>query len=89
MKKTIFTGCGTARATPFTASGINYDAFGELIEDQIKNNIDAIIVCGTTGESATMSKEEKTEIMKYAINKINKRFYNYGGKRVMFRLVKS
>ena len=54
MKKTIFTGCGTAIATPFTASGINYDAFGELIEDQIKNNIDAIIVCGTTGESATM-----------------------------------
>ena len=73
MKKTIFTGCGTAIATPFTASGINYDAFGELIEDQIKNNIDAIIVCGTTGESATMSKEEKKEIIKYAINKINKR----------------
>ena len=73
MKKTIFTGCGTAIATPFTASGINYDAFGELIEDQIKNNIDAIIVCGTTGESATMSKEEKKELIKYAINKINKR----------------
>lgn len=73
MKKTIFTGCGTAIATPFTASGINYDAFGELIEDQIKNNIDAIIVCGTTGESVTMSKEEKKELIKYAINKINKR----------------
>lgn len=73
MKETIFTGCGTAIATPFTASGINYDAFGELIEDQIKNNIDAIIVCGTTGESATMSKEEKKELIKYAINKINKR----------------
>ena len=73
MKETIFTGCGTAIATPFTASGINYDVFGELIEDQIKNNIDAIIVCGTTGESATMSKEEKKELIKYAINKINKR----------------
>lgn len=73
MKETIFTGCGTAIATPFTESGINYDAFGKLIEDQIKNNIDAIIVCGTTGESATMSKEEKKELIKYAINKINKR----------------
>lgn len=73
MKKTIFTGCGTAIATPFTEDGINYEVFGDLIENQIANGVDAIIVCGTTGESATMSEEEKKEVIKYAINKINKR----------------
>ena len=73
MKKTIFTGCGTAIATPFTEDGINYEEFGNLIENQIENSVDAIIVCGTTGESATMSEEEKKEVIKYSINKINKR----------------
>ena len=73
MKKTIFTGCGTAIATPFTEDGINYEEFGKLIENQIENSVDAIIVCGTTGESATMSEEEKKEVIKYSINKINKR----------------
>lgn len=73
MKKTIFTGCGTAIATPFTEDGINYEEFGKLIENQIENSVDAIIVCGTTGESTTMSEEEKKEVIKYSINKINKR----------------
>ena len=73
MKKTIFTGCGTAIATPFTEDGINYEEFGKLIENQIENSVDAIIVCGTTGESATMSEEEKKEVIKYSINKIDKR----------------
>lgn len=73
MKKTIFTGCGTAIATPFTEDGINYEEFGNLIENQIENSVDAIIVCGTTGESATMLEEEKKEVIKYSINKINKR----------------
>ena len=59
MKEKVFVGCGTAIATPFSEDGINYEAFGNLIEDQIKNGIDAIIVCGTTGESSTMSNEEK------------------------------
>ena len=73
MKEKVFVGCGTAIATPFSEDGINYEAFGNLIEDQIKNGIDAIIVCGTTGESSTMSNEEKKEVIKYAIDKINKR----------------
>ena len=73
MKKTVFVGCGTAIATPFTENGINYIEFGKLIDDQIQNEIDAIIVCGTTGESSTMSEEEKKEIIKYSINKIDKR----------------
>ena len=73
MKKTIFKGCGTAIATPFTEDGVNFDEFGKLLEDQIANEVDAIIVCGTTGESVTMSEEEKKEVIKFAIDKINKR----------------
>lgn len=73
MKKTIFEGCGTAIATPFTDDGVNFEEFGKLLEDQIANGVDAIIVCGTTGESATMSEEERKEVIKFAIDKINKR----------------
>lgn len=73
MKKTIFKGCGTAIATPFTENGVNFEEFGKLLEDQIANEVDAIIVCGTTGESATMSEEEKKEVIKFAIDKVNKR----------------
>lgn len=73
MKKIIFKGCGTAIATPFTEDGINYEEFGKLIEFQIENNCDALIVCGTTGEASTMTKEEKMSVIKYAIDKVNKR----------------
>lgn len=71
--KPIFKGCGTAIATPFTDNGVNFEEFGKLIEDQINNNVDAIIVCGTTGESATMTDIERKETIKYAIDKIAKR----------------
>lgn len=73
MKKIIFKGCGTAIATPFTEDGINYEEFGKLIEYQINNNCDALIVCGTTGEASTMSKEEKQSLIKFAVDKVNKR----------------
>ena len=73
MKKTIFKGCGTAIATPFTKDGVNFEEFGRLLENQIEAGIDAIIVCGTTGESATMSEKEKKETIKFAIDKIAKR----------------
>ena len=53
----IFKGAGVAIATPFFEDGsVNYDEFGRLIEFQIANGTDAIIVCGTTGESATLSE---------------------------------
>ena len=61
MKETIFKGCGTAIATPFTEDGVNFEEFGKLLEDQIEAGVDAIIVCGTTGESSTMSEKEKKE----------------------------
>ena len=73
MKKVLFEGCGTAISTPFTENGVNFEEFGKLLENQIQNEIDAIIVCGTTGESSTMTTEEKKEIFKFAVNTVNKR----------------
>lgn len=73
MKKVIFKGCGTAIVTPFTKDGVNFKEFEKLIEDQIANNIDSIIVCGTTGESSTMTLEERKETIKFAVDTVNKR----------------
>lgn len=73
MKKIIFKGCGTAIVTPFTKDGVNFEEFKKMIEFQIKEGADAIIVCGTTGESSTMSMDEKKEIIKFAIDVANKR----------------
>ena len=73
MKETIFKGCGTAIATPFTEEGVNFEEFGRLLEDQVKEGVDAIIVCGTTGESSTMSEQERKETIKFAIEKVGKR----------------
>ena len=74
MKNTIFTGAAIAIITPMNADGsINYDKLGELIEWQIAEGTDAIIICGTTGESSTMGDDEHVEAIKYAINKVNHR----------------
>lgn len=73
MKEILFEGCGTAIATPFTEDGVNFEEFGRLLEEQIENEVDAIIVCGTTGEASTMTKEERKETIKFAIDVINKR----------------
>ena len=73
MKHIIFKGCGTAIVTPFTQNGINFEEFEHLIEFQIKQGADALIVCGTTGESSTMTLEEKKETLQFAVNLVNKR----------------
>lgn len=73
MKKIIFKGCGTAIATPFCKSGINYEEFEKLMENQIVSGVDAIIVCGTTGESACMTEEEKLSLIEFAVKVCNKR----------------
>ena len=73
MKKIIFKGCGTAIITPFTKDGVNFEEFRKMIEFQIKEGVDSIIVCGTTGESSTMTQEEKKETIKFAIDVANKR----------------
>ncbi len=70
MKKIIFKGCGTAIITPFTEDGVNFEEFGKLLEEQINNHVDAIIVCGTTGEASTMTESERKETIKFAIDKV-------------------
>ena len=70
----IFKGAGVAIATPFKENGeVNYEEFGKLIDFQIDNGTDAIIVCGTTGEAATMSEKEHMDVVKYCIDKVAKR----------------
>ena len=74
MKNTVFTGAGVAIITPMNADGsINYDEFGRIIDFQIDNGTDSIIVCGTTGESATMTDEEHVECIRYCVDRVNKR----------------
>ena len=70
MKKRIFTGAGIAILTPMHADGsINWEEFGRLIDWQIENSTDAIIVCGTTGESSTMSDEEHLNAIRFAVER--------------------
>ena len=73
MRKVIFKGCGTAIATPFNEEGVNLAEFKKLVENQINEGIDAIIVCGTTGESSTMTEEEKLKTIKCAVDTSNGR----------------
>lgn len=73
MKKIIFKGCGTALSTPFTKDGVNFEEFGKLIESQIAEEIDSLIVCGTTGEASTMTTDEKKETIKFVVQKVNGR----------------
>ena len=70
MSKTIFRGAATALITPTTESGIDYEAYGCLIEWQISEGIDALCVAVTTGESATMSDEEQKAVISYAVEKV-------------------
>ena len=68
MKNTIFTGSGVAIVTPMNEDGtVNYDAYADLIDFQIENKTDAIITCGTTGESSTLSDAEHREVIRFAI----------------------
>jgi len=73
MKKTIFTGAATALITPLTATGVDYEAFGRLIDWQIDEGIDALVVCGTTGESSTLTDEEHRKCIAYCVERANKR----------------
>ncbi len=63
----IFKGAGTALATPFTDTGVNFAAFEALIEYQIEGGIDALIVCGTTGEASTMTHGERKSAIEFVV----------------------
>ena len=70
----IFEGAGVALITPFLENGdVNYPKLTEIIEEQIAGNTDAIIICGTTGESSTMDHEEHLNVIRYACKVVNKR----------------
>jgi 4-hydroxy-tetrahydrodipicolinate synthase len=70
----IFTGAGVAIVTPMKENGdVDFEAYGELIDYQIENGTDAIISCGTTGESSTLSHEEHLDVIRYAIERTAKR----------------
>ena len=73
MKRIIFRGAGVAIVTPFNENGINFDELGKLIDYQIENSTDAIIITGTTGESATMDDAEHKAAIKFAVEHVNKR----------------
>ena len=73
MKQPVFTGSGVAIITPFTNDGVDYTALADLLEFQLQNGTDAIIVCGTTGEAATMSPMERVRTIQTVVDKVGGR----------------
>ncbi len=70
----IFEGSGVALVTPFKSDGsVDFEKYGELLEFHLANGTDAIISCGTTGEASTLTDEEQISVIKYAVEKVNKR----------------
>ena len=69
----IFKGSAVALVTPFTDNGVDFEKLGKLIEFHIENHTDALVVCGTTGESTTMNDAEQLSVIKYTVDKVNKR----------------
>ena len=67
MKNPIFQGVATAIITPLTAQGVDYPAFRKLLEWQIQEGINALVICGTTGEGSTLSDAEHREVLKFAM----------------------
>ncbi|MGN0521752.1 MAG: 4-hydroxy-tetrahydrodipicolinate synthase [Eubacterium sp.] len=74
MKEPIFTGAAVAIITPMNADGsVNYDEFAKFIDFQIENGTDAIVICGTTGESSTLKVVEHNQVIKWCIDYVNHR----------------
>ena len=73
MKQPVFTGSGVAIVTPFTSDGVDYAALSDLLEFQLANGTDAVIVCGTTGEAATMTAAERARTIETAVRTVDGR----------------
>lgn len=71
MKEPVFRGCATALITPFTHDTVDYAAFKHLIDAQLAAGINALVVCGTTGEASTMSYAERMRTLEIAVNHVN------------------
>lgn len=70
MKKTVFTGVGTAIITPFTEDGVDWEAFGRLIDFQLAEGINAIVAAGTTGEGSTLTAKEHEEVISFCVRRV-------------------
>ena len=70
MKNTVFTGIATALITPMTAEGVDYTQLGRLIDWQIAKGINALVICGTTGEGSTLTDEEHRDVIRYAVERV-------------------
>lgn len=75
----LFTGAGVAIVTPFKGGEVDFPSLGQLIDWQISQGIDAIVVCGTTGEASTLNDKEHIETVQYAVEKVNSRVPVIGG----------
>lgn len=73
MKKSIFKGVGTALVTPMNEKGVDYEAFERIIEWQIAEGVNALVIAGTSGEASTLTDEEHKEVLRFAVEKVNKR----------------
>ena len=73
MKKTVFKGMATAMVTPMTPHGVDYDAMARFIDFQLEEGINALVAVGTTGESATLSPDERKAVIKFTIDRVKGR----------------
>lgn len=71
MKNTVFKGIATAMVTPMTSTGVDYDAFARFIDFQLEQGINALVAVGTTGESATLTPEERKEVIRFTVERVN------------------
>ncbi len=69
MKNSIFTGVATALITPLNEKGVDYDSFGKLIDWQIEKGVQALVICGTTGEGSTLSDDEHRQCLEFAVKR--------------------
>lgn len=72
-KESIFLGAATAIITPTNSQGVDYEAFGRMLNWQVEAGIDALVVCGTTGEAATLSDEEHRQVLQFALDTVGGR----------------
>ena len=73
MKNTVFKGMATAMVTPMTEKGVDFDTLAQFIEFQIASGINALVAVGTTGESATLSPEERKAVIRFTVKQVNGR----------------
>ena len=73
MKNTVFKGMATAMVTPMTEKGVDFDTLGKFIEFQIASGINALVAVGTTGESATLSPEERKAVIRFTVEQVKGR----------------